>query len=240
MASQKQRQIRRAKRTLEEDQNEGMAMPSIFDGIEGRLVRSCLSEFKIRGGHQDEKKPKTVSGYAARFFNRDEPGTEFELAPGMVERLHPEAFDAALEREDDVVALFNHDPNFPLGRTTAGTLELSVDAEGLFFETQPPDTQFARDLIVSMERGDINGSSFGFMIEDQRFFDEGDTQVREIRSVRLIDVSPVTYPAYAATTSEARSAFEREYTSFFAASRRQERSRRRHDFLLEGILSDVR
>lgn len=216
-----------------------MARPSIFDGIEGRLVRSCLSEFTIRAGHgDDKKKPKQISGYAARFFDRDDPGTEFELAPGMVERLHHEAFDAALERHDDVVALFNHDPNFVLGRTKSGTLELSVDDTGLFYSTEAPDTQLVNDLvIVPMGRGDIDGSSFGFMIEDQRFFDEGDTQVREIRSVRLIDVSPVTYPAYAATTSEARSAFERDYTHYFAARKQLDAIERRREILIEkGIL----
>ncbi|MCT7656157.1 HK97 family phage prohead protease [Oceanimonas sp. NS1] len=60
-------------------------------------------------------------------------------------------------------ALFNHDPNFVLGRTRSGTLALSVDADGLRYEIDPPDTQTVRDLVLApLARGDITGSSFAF------------------------------------------------------------------------------
>ncbi|MDN8705120.1 HK97 family phage prohead protease, partial [Staphylococcus aureus] len=66
---------------------------------------------------------------------------------------------------DDVRGLFNHDPNYILGRTTAGTLSLSVNERGLVYDITAPDTQTIRDLVLApMQRGDINQSSFAFRV----------------------------------------------------------------------------
>ncbi len=66
---------------------------------------------------------------------------------------------------DDVRGLFNHDPNFILGRSAAGTLSLSVDERGLRYDITAPDTQTIRDLVLApMMRGDINQSSFAFRV----------------------------------------------------------------------------
>ena len=97
--------------------------------------------------------------------------------------------------------LFNHDPNYILGRTAAGTLSLSVNERGLVYDITAPDTQTIRDLVLApMQRGDINQSSFAFRVardgEDWYQDDEG-VIIREIHKFsRLFDVSPVTYPAY--------------------------------------------
>jgi HK97 family phage prohead protease len=154
---------------------------------------------------------RRIEGYAAMFFDPADRGTEFRLSPDMVERIGPTAFDDALAREDDVVGLFNHDSNFPLGRTSAGTLRLTVDDLGLRYSINPPNTTQANDLCASIQRGDIKGSSFAFMLEsrsDFRIYDDGDDKVREITSLRLLDVSPVTFPAYTASTSQMRSLFQ--------------------------------
>lgn len=124
------------------------------------------------------------------------------------ERIAPGAFAEAI-REDDVRALFNHDPNLILGRTTAGTLLLAEDETGLRYEIDPPETQWARDLMVSVERGDISQSSFGFSVvreEWQAPSSPNELPLRTILEARLYDVSPVTFPAYEETTAEARSA----------------------------------
>ncbi len=78
-----------------------------------------------------------LSGYAAVF------NTDTVIAGMFRERIAPGAFTAAV-REDDVRALFNHDPNCVLGRTTAGTLSLSEDQTGLRYQIDPPDTQVAQ------------------------------------------------------------------------------------------------
>ena len=105
----------------------------------------------------------------------------------------------------DVRALFNHDPNHVLGRTSAGTLTLSEDENGLRFEISAPDASWARDLHASVQRGDINQCSFAFdVIEDEWRHMAGAPDRRTLKKVRLYDVSIVTYPAYQATSVSAR------------------------------------
>ena len=109
---------------------------------------------------------------------------------------------------DDVRALYNHDPNYVLGRTAAGTLRLAEDATGLRYEIDPPATQWAADVLVTVGRGDVSGSSFGFEVNTDAWeyppASSGQLPLRTIRAVTLYDVSAVTYPAYAETTAEAR------------------------------------
>lgn len=159
-----------------------------------------------------EGSPPTITGYAAVTYRADDPGTQyvFQHSRGKIaERFMPGAFDRVVSEKQDVRALFNHDPNIVLGRTSAGTLKLSVDEVGLRYEITPPDTQAARDAMESIRRGDVTGSSFGFTIPQagQRFKEgnPGEPTVREITSVDVLDVSPVTFPAYEATSTEARS-----------------------------------
>jgi hypothetical protein len=144
------------------------------------------------------KKPK-ISGHAAVFDSLS------ENLGGFREKIDIGAFDDVLK--DDARALFNHDRNFVLGRVGAGTLRLSVDDTGLKYEIDPPDTQAARDLMTSMERGDINQSSFGFIIDSDKWEEDEDGRtIRTITKVReLKDVSPVTYPAYTDTAVAVRS-----------------------------------
>jgi len=165
-------------------------------------------------------KPALIRGYAAVFFREDDRGTEFELWGDMVERIMPGAFDSALQRADDVRALFNHDPSLILGRAAAQTVRLSVDGVGLRYEIDPPDTQAARDLVESIRRGDVTGSSFAFSVVDERFVRDGDRQVREVRDVRLFDVGPVTYPAYGASQADVRE-LERRFASMVTKKRGQ-------------------
>ncbi len=128
----------------------------------------------------------------------------------------PGAFDRAI-REDDVRGLFNHSPDMVLGRTKAKTMRLSVDAMGLAYEIDAPDTQVGRDLVESLRRGDIDGSSFSFTTTDEEWRKEGGVQVRLLKGVALYDVGPVTFPAYEATSAAARSDLEARAARAFAA-----------------------
>lgn len=157
---------------------------------------------------QRADKTPLIVGYGAVFYDGT-PKTEFDLGSGMVERIAPRAFDRAV-KEDDTRGLFNHDPNLLLGRTTAGTMRLSVDSKGLRYEIDPPDTAAARDVMELLRRGDVTGSSFSFKVDEQRWTEEkrdGETiQVREILAVHLFDVSPVVFPAYLGSDSGLRGA----------------------------------
>ena len=144
---------------------------------------------------RDGSKLPVIRGHAAVFNT-----LSLDLG-GFREQIKPGAFKEAIET-DDVRALFNHDPNYPLGRNKSGTLRLTEDERGLAIELDPADTQYARDLVTSMERGDITQMSFGFSVkpggQDWAEGEDGMT-IRTLTNLRLYDVSPVTYPAYPQT-----------------------------------------
>lgn len=194
------------------------------------IHRAFDCEFRMMEKDPDKKKPKMMMGHAA-VFNK----LSVDLW-GFREKIAPGAFADAI-KEDDVRALFNHDPNFVLGRNKAGTLRLSEDDVGLAIEIDPPDTQAARDLIVSIERGDITQMSFGFqLVTDEWDYTDRQNPVRTLKKVKLYDVSPVTYPAYEDTDVELNSlkekmaAWERQSSQLTANQR--DRLRRLREKLL--------
>ena len=169
------------------------------DRIEGAIERRFVaSELRVIEGDDGQIH---IRGYGAVFNSRSE-----DLG-GFVEMIAPGAFAKTLQ-ESDVRSLQNHDANYVIGRSGAGTLTLREDDHGLYYDAMAPDTQWARDLIVSLKRGDIDQSSFGFRtVRDDWIFDpEGNEEevIRTLLEVELYDVGPVTFPAYPQTSSEAR------------------------------------
>lgn len=168
-----------------------------------RETRFLTGQLEFRAAAETEK-PR-VRGYAAKF------NVESERLGDFVETIAPGAFDDVLQ--DDVRALFNHDPNLILARSKAGegSLKIGADETGLFYEFELPDTQVGRDLAESLKRGDIDQSSFSFTVKEQRWIEpEADAEPRIAKRViekvgRLYDVSPVTYPAYPDATVALRS-----------------------------------
>ncbi len=164
-----------------------------------REVRTLpLAELRI-GMEEDNS---FIEGHAAVFDSWSE--TLGGIFP-FKEKVSRGAFAESV-MQDDIRALFNHDPNYVLGRNKAGTLALKEDEHGLMVRINPPDTQWARDLQKSIARGDINQMSFGFVVEEDEWRNEGGYDVRELKKVKLYDVSPVTYPAYTATDVGLRTA----------------------------------
>jgi len=122
------------------------------------------------------------------------------------EIISPSAADDVLNDANlDCRALINHDNNLVLGRTKSGTLQLWKDDEGVKYRIQlDTSISYANDLVKSINRGDISGSSFGFSFiwdtDDSWSRDKDGTPVRTINRIReLYDVSPVTFPAYPET-----------------------------------------
>lgn len=165
--------------------------------IERRSV--ILKELRVLDA-TEESEP-TIEGYAAVFDSWSESlgGND-----PFIEKVCKGAFEQTIQ-QDDIRALFNHDPNYVLGRNKAGTLTLQEDEKGLLVRITPPKTQWAKDLLVSIARGDISQMSFGFTVESDRWSYEDNKDVRELLRVKLFDVSPVTFPAYTQTECGLRS-----------------------------------
>lgn len=168
--------------------------------LERRYTNAAETRVETRGDDVP-----VILGLAAVYYRADDPGTEFELFDDLRERIMPGAFSRALEEGQDVRGLFNHERSAVLGRRTAGTLRLTDTARGLAYEIDPPDTSTGRDALVSLRRGDVTGSSFGFVAKSVTWREEGDVFIRQIDDVDLIDVGPVTFPAYTSTAAGLRS-----------------------------------
>jgi hypothetical protein len=158
--------------------------------------RYFAQEFRV----SKEGEAPRITGYAAVFDSNSED-------MGWTEQIDNHAFDSVMATNPDVRALFNHNPDAVLGRTTAGTLSLTIDARGLAYSIDPPNTQLANDLMVSMRRGDITGSSFGFITKRDQWTENSDGSIsrRILEFDQLFDISPVTYPAFTATSTAVRS-----------------------------------
>jgi uncharacterized protein len=161
-----------------------------------REIRAIAQPLEVR---EEEDQAIRVSGYAAVF------NEETNIAGMFTEVIEQGAFTGALERQDDVVFLVNHD-GLPLARTRSGTLRLTQDERGLFMETEldgsDPDV---RSIVPKMKRGDLDKMSFAFIPTRQEWDDSGDMPKRMIQDLQLHDVAIVTTPAYSGTEIGLRS-----------------------------------
>lgn len=153
---------------------------------------------------------RVLAGYAAVFFQPGVAGTEFELAPGIVERIDRNAFDASLRSRNDVLCTINHNLDRLLGRTSSGTCRLCLDAVGLRYEVDLPDTADGQTVSELCRRGDLNGSSFTFKVLSVQWISEGDIDIRIIEDLDLIELGPVVMPAYESTTASLRNRTDAE------------------------------
>lgn len=146
-------------------------------------------ELRVAGS---KSAPRLV-GYAAVF---DAPSDDLG---GFIEIVRRGAFRRSLASNRlDPLALVHHLPHLVLGRRSAGTLELAEDNHGLSFDIRLPETQTARELAVSVERGDVRGASFAFTVPKggDKWTVTGDTAVRELLDVDLHEISITATPAY--------------------------------------------
>lgn len=152
-----------------------------------------IFDFKLRTAKKDGK--EQIVGYAAVFNKLSE-----DLG-GFRERIKPGTFSKTIQ-ESDIRALFNHDPNYVLGRNKAGTLRLKENSKGLKIRIDPPD--WASNIMESIHRGDIDQMSFGFRTIKDSWSKEDGQNIRQLEEVQLFDICPVTYPAYPDTTVAVR------------------------------------
>lgn len=154
-------------------------------------IRGMTGEFELRD--DSEQNNHLIEGYALKF------DTWSENLGGFKETITRKALDNT--DFSDVRALFNHNADHVLARSSAGTLNLDIDDVGLKFSFQVPKTTYGQDLLENIRNGNVNQCSFGFRLAkngDEFSFDEEERiYKRSLNAIdKIVDVSVVTYPAY--------------------------------------------
>ena len=177
--------------------SEMLKVQTVKSGHEVRYIKTTI-EYRV---HAEPKAGSigTIIGYGAVFDSLSE-----DLG-GFRETIAHGAFDRVISENQDVRCLVDHDSGRIIGRTEAGTMRLSVDSTGLRYEIDVADTTPGRDVITSIARGDVTGSSFAFTVVEngQDWSTVDGEQRRELTDLDVWDTGPVAFPAYAATVTEA-------------------------------------
>jgi HK97 family phage prohead protease len=172
----------------------GATLFHMENGVETRRI--TVNEFEIRDGEGTDG--MTFRGLAAPFNSTSEP------LP-FIETIKPGAFTRSLKSRNEIKMFVNHDTSRVLASKRAGTLRLWESERGLEVEADLPDTTDGRDMAYLIRRGDIDSMSFGFSVPRGGDSWSDDGQQRELREVRLHEVSVVSFPANRDTVSTVRS-----------------------------------
>jgi HK97 family phage prohead protease len=158
-------------------------------------IRTNNTDFELRAEGGDGM---TFTGYASVFNSSSE-----DLG-GFREFVAPGAFKRSLQARNEIKLLWNHDTNEPLASVRGGSLQLVEDNHGLKVTAKLPNTTRGRDVAELLRSKVIDSMSFGFNVIKDSWSNNG--SVRTLESVRLSEVSVVTFPAYTATSASVRSA----------------------------------
>lgn len=159
-------------------------------------------EIKLRNLEENDSDQPEIPVFTGKAIIYDK---ETQICKGIFEKIQKDAFTDAIER-DDVRCLFNHNPNYVLGRNKSGTLKLEKREDALYFTVFPPHSSWCEDLKNSVKRGDISQCSFAFSTENDEFKLDKDGNIhRTVLDGKLYDISIVTYPAYEETHVALRS-----------------------------------
>lgn len=159
---------------------------------------------EVRTAGEGEK--RTIGGFAVKYNSPtlivDRWGDKF------LEEISSGAFDESL-KERNQKALWNHDSSKPLGSVKSGTLRFNSSNEGLNYDIDVPNNSWGNDVYESVQRGDVDGSSFGFVCLENKWskvIHEGEEiYKRSIIKASLFEVSPCTFPAYESSEISCRS-----------------------------------
>lgn len=145
---------------------------------------------------------RTIYGYAVKWEMKS---SQMGFWYTFQEQFKKGSFSESLTN-DDQRALWSHDISKVLGRTKNGTLRLFEDDIGLRFEVDLPNNTLGDDTYETINRGDVDGVSFGFSASIEEW-DESDPEnvIRTITKAKLIEISPVAFPAYPDSQVSARS-----------------------------------
>ncbi|MEC2708143.1 HK97 family phage prohead protease [Bacillus thuringiensis] len=160
------------------------------------ILSSNLEIREVEGGI------RTIVGYAVKWEMKS---VTMGYWRRFKEQFKRGAFTDSLT-QDDQLALWSHDYSQVLGRTKNGTLRLFEDEIGLRFELDLADTTLGDDTYKTIKRGDVDGVSFGFqMVKEEWDESDPDNIVRSVTKAKLVEISPVAFPAYPDSQVSARS-----------------------------------
>lgn len=151
-----------------------------------------------------EGEPTKISGYAIKWDKLSVPMWGFR------EKIAKGAFTESILK-NNIKALWNHNSDMPLGNTAKRSLVLTEDDIGLRFDLQPPNNTWGNDAIESIERGDTDGVSFGFItIRDDWDYSDPQMAIRTVLEGELLEISPTPFPAYPDTSVAVRNSYHPE------------------------------
>jgi uncharacterized protein len=196
--------------------------------IVSKEIRKITTRLEVREG---EDKKTHLQGYALTYDSLSEDLGYFR------EIIRKGALDSC--SMDNVVLNINHDMDKPLARNNSsngiGSLTLTVDDKGLFFDAIPTDTSYSRDLIINMEAGIIDKCSFAFRLdysdnESQTWdWDTKGNRGYDLRTINKIDeifdVSIVTNPAYESTSCSSYKRAKENHDNSIEIEKRKEKLR---------------
>ena len=160
-----------------------------------------VAEIRAEAPPADGEKALILSGRPVVY---ESPTEIHDIGGSYIEVIRRGALDGA--DIGDVRLLVGHDASrIPLARTPR-TMSLEVDADGLTFRAQLPDTEAGREAYQAVERGDIRGLSFAFTVPDDGDEYDPKTNTRTIKRIaKVYECTLTAFPAYESTTVSAES-----------------------------------
>lgn len=165
--------------------------------------RAIAGPVKISQGRRQ------IGGKAA-IFNTESRLIPRGYAGSFKERIVPSFFNEARaagwpgNQGAGVMCRYNHNDQYLLGNTSAGTCQLTLDRNGLEYRAEVPNCR--DDVLELVTRGDIRNSSFTFIDAQDDWSYSNGVPLRTLITGGVIDVAPVSAVAgYADTTVGLRS-----------------------------------
>lgn len=189
-----------------------------------REIRTMLGKVETRA---EEDGKITLIGQPIVFNQRTNIADYFE------EEIAPEAVEESVLR--DVCLLVNHDFNgIPLARSRNNNANSNLRftksnyAVDMAADLDPKNPK-AIELNSAVERGDIPGMSFAFIVDGEEWSNlDSDLPLRRITHIsKIYEVSAVTWPAYEGTSIQSERSLESELESLKKAREELESARAR-------------
>ena len=189
-----------------------------------REIRTMIGKVETRA---EEDGKITLIGQPIVFNQRTNIAGYFE------EEIAPEAVEESVLR--DVCLLVNHDFNgIPLARSRNNNANSNLRftksnyAVDMTADLDPKNPK-AIELNSAVERGDIPGMSFAFIVDGEEWSNlDSDLPLRRITHIsKIYEVSAVTWPSYAGTSIQSERSLESELESLKKAREELESARAR-------------